>query len=380
MWKKSRKLFLMVFLGFVLSFTIIMPGWAAGVDKYQEELDKINKIIEQRKQQISSNKAQQKNVLEQLDVLSKDVNDTEQELEGLNEKIAAAQQEIGVAAKELAKAEERLDERTEILHKRLQSIYTEGQVSYLEVLFQATSFTDFLTRLDMMERIADQDLYLVEELAAQQEQIAAKKARLEKNKKQLVLLQERTRIRQTYLASRATEKKELLSKLKTDRAACEKALNELEATSRQLTQIIQQAQSPGTNNQSTGRFIWPVPGYSTITSDYGMRFHPILHRNKMHTGIDIGGAPSGARIVAADGGTVIYRGWLGGYGNVVIIDHGKSYSTLYAHLSSFAVSKGQQVSQGQKIGGIGSTGWSTGPHLHFEVRINGVHQNPRNYL
>jgi len=129
----------------------------------------------------------------------------------------------------------------------------------------------------------------------------------------------------------------------------------------------------------TGTFTWPAPGYTRITSEYGMRYHPILKQNKLHTGMDIG-APQGAKVVAADDGKVITVTYNSAYGNMIIIDHGGGISTLYAHLSRFATTQGAMVKKGQTIGYVGSTGWSTGPHLHFEVRKNGTPVNPKSYL
>ena len=134
----------------------------------------------------------------------------------------------------------------------------------------------------------------------------------------------------------------------------------------------------GKDNGATGSMMWPCPSCHTITSEFGWRYHPIYHTQKYHSGVDIG-ASYGASIVAADGGTVITAGAVSGYGNCVVINHGNGITTLYGHISSIAVSSGQKVSKGQTIGYVGSTGNSTGPHLHWEVTVNGVRQNPLNY-
>jgi len=143
--------------------------------------------------------------------------------------------------------------------------------------------------------------------------------------------------------------------------------------------MIKRMQSGGDVQLGTGVYTWPTPGYKVITSPYGMRYHPILGIRKMHTGVDIG-APMGATIVAADGGKIIHAGWMGGYGQVLVVDHGNGMSTLYAHLSSFIAGNGASVTKGQPIGRVGTTGWSTGPHLHFEVRENGSPVDPMSYI
>lgn len=362
----------------VLFFSVLLPGWASQLEERKRELQDVNRQIQIRKKQIQENERMQRNVLEELERLDRDINSTRQNLESLNTKLAELQVNIKAAEKELQKAEVALAERTGIMHQRLNDIYTEGSVSYLDVLFQATSLTDFLTRFDLMQRIAEQDIKLMQELAAEREKIERRKKDLEAKRDRLAYLQEQTRARQSYLTARSEERKELLDQLETQKEAYERALDELEATSRRLTQLIQQMQAKNpTPRRGTGRFIWPVSG--PVTSSFGMRYHPVLHQYRMHTGIDIG-APFGEAVAAADGGTVIYTGWLGGYGQVVLVDHGGGYATLYAHLSSIAVGNGSQVRQGQTIGYVGSTGWSTGPHLHFEVRVNGDPQNPANYL
>jgi len=160
-----------------------------------------------------------------------------------------------------------------------------------------------------------------------------------------------------------------------------KALDDLEAMSKQLETIIRnlQVNTSDQPRRGSGKFTWPAPGYSRITSPFGYRLHPILKQNRLHTGMDIG-APTGAKVVAGEEGTVIHVGSLTGFGNTIIIDHGGGYSTLYAHLSAYSVSKGQEVKKGETIGKVGSTGWATGPHLHFEVRVNGTPVKPDDYL
>ncbi|NPV29143.1 MAG: peptidoglycan DD-metalloendopeptidase family protein [Firmicutes bacterium] len=377
---KLLKILVSLLLGAALALGSLLPGWASELEDRKRELNEVNRMIEVRKQQIQENKRRQRNVLEELDRLDRDIDRVEQELQALNGQIAALERAIDAARQELQKAEKDLEERTAILHQRLRDIYTEGQVSYLEVLLQATSLGDFLTRFDLMQRIAEQDIKLMKELAAERDRIEQRKKDLEARQERLTLLREQTRVKQSYLTARSEEKKGVLKQLESEREAYERALDELEATSRRLAQIIQQLQAKKPSpRRGTGRFIWPVPGYSTVTSGYGMRFHPILHQSRMHTGIDIA-APTGAAVVASDDGTVIYTGWLGGYGQVVVIDHGGGYSTLYAHLSRIVAGNGSQVRQGETIGYVGSTGWSTGPHLHFEVRVNGEPQNPSGYL
>jgi len=206
-----------------------------------------------------------------------------------------------------------------------------------------------------------------------------KKSDLEVKKKELERALQQQESMKEQLDLQKKEKQQILASVQQEREAYEKALAELEESSRKLEAMIRQLQGGSSEALGTGVFTWPTPGYTTITSPYGMRYHPILKTRKMHTGVDIG-APMSATIVAADSGKVIYAGWMEGYGQVLVIDHGNGLSTLYAHQSAFLVSNGQTVTKGQAIGKVGSTGWSTGPHLHFEVRINGSYTDPMPYL
>lgn len=157
-------------------------------------------------------------------------------------------------------------------------------------------------------------------------------------------------------------------------------LDELEAESEKIAEEIRRLEkSDTTGYQGSGKFKWPTPGYTRITSPYGMRTHPILRTKRMHTGIDIG-APKGANVVAAENGKVIFAGWNNAYGQTVIISHGGNITSMYAHLTSYSVKVGQEVKKGAVIAKVGSTGWSTGPHLHFEVRKNGNTIDPMPYL
>ncbi len=386
MRRRVPQIIVSVLLGMMLIFCQMAPGLASTLEQKKEELSEVNSQLKERKQQLRENVKKQQDIVKELDRIEQDIAQISSDLERYEHDISRLQQSIGELESVLQEKEEALQVKTEILNKRLRDIYMQGKLSYLEVLLDSTSMSDFLTRLDFLKRLMENDAKLVKETAAERDELARKKRELEEKKEQVLSLKRATELKQNTLAARSQEREDTLKRLQADEEACERAIKELEATSRQITQMIQQYQANNPNPsppQGTGRFIWPAAG--PITSEYGMRWHPIYHRYSPHEGIDLG-APYGSDIWAADGGTVIFVGLQSGYGNTVIIDHGGGISTLYAHMSSFAVSRGDVVSQGQKIGEVGGipgtpgAGSSTGAHLHFGVYINGNATNPLGYL
>jgi murein DD-endopeptidase MepM/ murein hydrolase activator NlpD len=381
---RSFRLGLVLFLSLVLVFAsgsfYLAPviGSEAELQNRQRELEKVSREIELRQRQLEEAKKEQKTVVQQINVLEADIDKTEAEIQYLNKKLQVLDSQIQVAKKELERAQAAMEERCAILAQRLKSIYQNGEVSYLEVLLDSASFADFLSRFDLLQKIADQDVVLIKEIEKEQQIINTRKIELETAYLQVESVKQETQQKQAYLKQQTAEKEKALAKIEQDKAAVEKALKQLEQDSKRLERIIRDLQSPASDKPApTGKFLRPISG--AITSDYGMRLHPILKEKRMHTGIDLRGA-KGTPIKAAESGTVIFTGWMGAYGQVVIIDHGGGVSTMYAHQSSILVKNGQKVARGETIGKVGSTGWSTGPHLHFEVRKNGTPVNPHNYL
>lgn len=372
---------LAVFLSLVLLIGVIFPVYADNIQEQQRKLQDVNRQIDQQRSNVNQAKKKEKTVIGQISGLDQDINKTEAEIKQIDERIAFLEKSIAKTEEDIKVSEEALAEQSDILSERLVFIYEEGgDVSYLEVLLSATDIKEFLTRYDFLNMIVEQDVELIKEINKEKKELALKKCDLEIKQKELMNIQTSQISQKEILDSQKEEKQKLLGNVRQEKKALEQALDELERTSRQLETIIRQYQSGSTGSQvGTGVFTWPTPGYTQRTSPYGMRLHPILGERRMHTGIDIK-APMGATIVAADSGTVMFAGWMSGYGQVIIIDHANGLSTLYAHQSSFLVSKGTNVSKGQAIGKVGSTGWSTGPHLHFEVRINGTPTNPAGYV
>ena len=250
----------------------------------------------------------------------------------------------------------------------------------LDLLISTKSISQFLDRIYYQNLIIQSDKKKMRLLKSEARKVAVVKQKLETERKQLTKLVKTIDKENKSIERTIRQNKKMIDKLQRDRRAYERAERELQRQSDNLATMISKT-TKDSGVVVTGGFLMPVTG--RISSPYGWRTHPVFKSRKFHTGIDIAAA-MGTPIKASNAGKVIYSGWYGGYGRVVILDHGSCTgaptTTLYAHMSKEKVVVGQNVTRGQTIGLVGSTGYSTGPHLHFEVRINGKHQNPRNFL
>lgn len=348
----------------------------------QSQLNEVRQQIQQHKKTLNEIRGQERGITGEINQIAKNIIVVEQEIQRLEGRIQKLTQAIIVNEAELRELEAKLAEQMGIMSERLVFIYEHGDTTYLEVVLAATDMKEFLTNYEFMSNIVDQDKATIQKIAEQKAEVERRRAQLVAQEAELQRARANQEQQRAALAAQQEAKKTALHKVENDRQAQEQALNELEATSRQLESVIRQAQASNASSSNppkgSGQLGWPCDARN-ITSPFGMRYHPILKKNKLHTGTDFG-ASNGSNIYAADNGVVISSGWMGGYGKAVIVDHGKGISTLYAHQSSILVSNGQTVNKGQVIGKVGSTGWSTGAHLHFEVRVNGVPKNPMNYL
>lgn len=350
------------------------------LERYQQELEEVSQRIKLQQKQLQQINRQEKSVVGQLNYLEATIDQTESEIDYLQKRQRILNNQIGYTQDDLKRAQSNLDQRSKILNARLKEIYCCGDAQYLEVLLESTSMSDFLTRYDLLQKMVGQDLELLQEIEQQQAYIAARKADLENRQQEAIESQQQKEQKQGLLEQQSQEKERTLASLQDQKEEYKRALDELEATSKQLEGMIRQLQAKSEKpKQGSGGFAHPLPGNTRISSDYGMRLHPILKERRMHTGVDFP-APKGTAVRASQAGEVIFTGWMGGYGQVVIIDHGDGISTLYAHLSTIQTNNGANVNKGDRIAGVGSTGWSTGPHLHFEVRVKGQPVNPHKYI
>ncbi len=369
-----------VLLFVVFMFTTVVPAFGVDIEELKNKREDLQRGIENDRKIIIDAKREISSLTDQIRLIDNKIDYTNGEINKLNRQLEEVEKQVKETETKLQEAEAKLAERTDIFSDRLKEIYMNGEVNYLEVLLQSTSLTDFLVRMDLLQKIAEQDMKFLDELKAERERIARMKAELQAKRNEIADLKQEAVQRRAQLEEQEREKNRVLARITSEKEAAERALAEKEKASRQLAAKIRQLQSSkNRGTYSSGVMSWPVPGYHRVTSDYGMRMHPILNSRRMHTGIDVG-APTGANVVAMAGGEAIFVGWFGAYGNTVVLDHGGGVSTMYAHLSSCSVGVGQKVARGQKVGQVGSTGLSTGPHLHFEVRVNGDHVNPWSYL
>ena len=362
----------------VISFTTLV--YASNLSNLKEQYNNKQDEISNKEDELEKIKNEQKDVLADIEDLSNEIGNLEKEIDSLNSQIKELNTKIESTEKEIEEKQAKMEERRDILIARSVAIYETGNITMLDVLLGAEDISDFLSKYYMMSEIAEYDNNLLEQIKKEKEEIEKVKEQLEVDKNKI---KENKEILEKKSDALETSKKQLSKKnaeLESNKAALNKSIDKLIAESNKLESEIKSLQSNGTS-YSGGQMAWPLPGYTTITSPYGMRLHPTLKVYKLHTGVDIAGSGcNGKSIVAANDGTVITSKMNTAYGNMIIIDHGGGISTLYAHASKRLVSVGDKVKRGQVIAKVGTTGYSTGPHLHFEVRINGSTTNPLPYI
>ena len=347
------------------------------LENSQAQQNELQQKIDEADKQISENAAEKKR-------LDTEINHVQAEIDSLNTRIADSNTKIAQKESELSAAEAESRKQYESYTQRAKMMVERGSITYLEVLLNAKSFGDLLSRISIVKEIVKYDSDRLDALRETEEKISGLKTELETQKQELEDLKASEVEQMNSLTQKRSESQQLIDSLRNDKESYEKALAEQEAAEAaaraEIARLSQQSSgSSGTSTQySDGIMMQPASG--PVTSYYGSRIHPVTGQRKTHTGMDFGAA-YGTNIVAAASGTVLISGYnTGGYGNYVVIDHGGGVTTLYAHASSLCVSAGEYVSQGQLIAKVGSTGMSTGPHLHFEVLVNGAHTDPLNYL
>ena len=305
------------------------------------------------------------------------------EVQELGNKMQALQTSIDEATQKLQIASQNYEEKSDLLAKRLVAIYEAGDTQYLDILLKSRSITDFISRSYMIQEIAEYDGILINQIEEEKDNIETTKQKLENEQAEIRILKARSEQTTVVLNNMQTLQKSYVSQLSEDEKKLQEELTKYKNEQAEIQrQILLATNIDNPDIQYTGgQMLWPVAISGTvITSNYGVREHPIQGVVKQHTGLDIGNAPLGTPVVAALDGVVSYAGWLGGYGNCVMINHGNGVVTLYAHGNKILTSVNTKVKQGDTIMEVGSTGNSTGPHLHFEVRINGSCTSPWQFV
>ena len=372
-----------------LDFTGALAVTQADINALQsdaDELDAKRKELESQLDSLSDDKAQ---ALKRKELLDQQISNTSAQIANVEAQISEYEELITQTEAELADAEEREEAQYELFCSRVRSMEEQGTVSYWSVLFKADSFTDLLSRLDFVNEIMDYDQRVIQDLQDLQQEITEKKESLEDSRSESEAAKAKLVSEKSTLDKQRADAVALVNEINANEAEYQSTLDAIDAEeeaiqarivelSRQLA-AQQAASGQTTSNAALGGYIWPVSS-RRITSPFGNRNTGIAGASTNHKGVDIGGVYYSSEVHAAKSGTVIVSQYSSSYGNYVVVSHGSGNTTLYAHMSSRSVSVGQWVDQGDVLGITGSTGITSGPHLHFEITENGVRVDPLQYL
>ena len=381
-----------------------LPAAATPQDRL-EEIQQRRELVQHRIDRLDTQSDSLENRIQVLDqrraAVDQRVQSLDQRLHLLNKRIdkvkkalSAAQKQVALLTRQLRSILSELEQRTSVFEARAVELYKEGSGAYVDGLLTSDTFADLYDRISYYTASVDADASLIEQIEvlrdattskreaveSQEARIARAKLDLEKDRQVVEIARQR---QAELLAERQevlSEKQGVLGQLESKKSKWEEIDSQLQEDAARIESLLRAGSSTtstGTAPGGNGQLAWPASG--PITSPFGWRTHPIFGDTRFHEGIDIG-APYGAAVYAADDGTVVFAGVMSGYGNVLVIDHGNGLATAYAHLSAFAVGYGQHVGRSSQIANVGCTGYCTGPHLHFEVRVNGSPVDPMQYL
>lgn len=379
-------MFLKKIFALILAVTLFSPAFVAKTS-YADDLEDEKASYDEQAQQKLNESAK---IQAEIDALSEEKRAIDEETDAAVAKYRVLKAELDDIENRIEENKEKLEElekehdkKQKILGKRVRDIYIHGRINYLDVLFGAKDFNDLMTRMDLLKRVIKQDYDLLELVLKQKNEITKIKITLEQDHAMHAPKVKESESAQAVMLEKQAKRQAILERMKNDKATIDRQYDELMAASKKIEEMIAARKSRVSGSYVSytggggGGMIWPLSG--PITSEFGWRTHPITGTQKFHSGIDIGG-DYGEHIHAAASGVVTDACWISGYGYTVIIDHGGGISTLYGHNQGFAVSVGQTVSQDETIAYCGSTGNSTGPHCHFEVRVHGSVVSPYGYL
>lgn len=380
--------------------SLASAAWAHEADEVRDQLEQTQDQLEDAQGALEKTKKKVGSAQEELHAADVRLHDMTSELRGLEAELAAARSELDAARAKAEEARQELERLTfrlarkkedlavfeQRFNDRVAAAYKYGRVSYASVLMGSRDVSQFLNTSKYVQSVMDDDRDVIEQVTTAAQELIEIRAEADAVREELDREQDaaaalaadvedatrRQRELTVQVEAERAKRADLLERYESEQAQYENLVSSLEAESESLAAELKKLEAIG-QAPGPGGLFWPTDGYKT--SDFGWRTHPIFGSRRLHAGIDISGS-IGQPIIAAASGTVVDAGWRGGYGLAVVIDHGGGMATLYAHQSALSVTSGQRVDGGQKIGEVGSTGYSTGPHLHFEVRINGEPRDP----
>ena len=369
--------FLIIILAFVICLFSIFPYVQANnetgntaVENLQNERNEIQNQMNEANGQLEGVQNDLSENLQQIQKLDERISESEQELNGLNSQIEELQTSMEEVENNLKKVEDAYNSQKKLLDNYLIAVQESDETEYLDVLLSSKSISEFLSSYFLISELASYEMDLLDDMQAKKDEINLSKEKLENDKKSLSDIKANQTKTARVLENTRSVRENLIAKLSDKEKEIQAQIDEYNNRFDEINrEILALAQGSIAAEYIGGELAWPVPGYTRITSKYGMRTHPITGVYKLHTGVDIG-APRGANFIAANDGIVTKASYNSAYGNMVIIDHGGGVSTLYAHGDQILVQVGQTVKRGDPILKVGSTGYSTGPHAHFEVRLN----------
>ena len=350
------------------------------IDNLNMQKEALEAAVTESENQIGIVEDQISEALAEVEKLSLQISEKQEEINNLEAEEESLMIYIEEAETSLAEYTEKYETQKELLEKRLVAMYEMGEVKYLDVLLNSESLSDFLSRYYLVSEIAQSDYELVSSVKENKEQMESITESLREKKEELEQDKMDKEKYEISLSNMEILKNNKINQLNSEELAIYQQIEQYKAEIESIEAEIKQIALQNIGEiYIGGTMIWPTPGYTTITSNFGMRTHPITGIYKLHTGVDIG-APYGAMFIASNDGVVVKAEMNSAYGNMVMIDHGGGVMTLYAHGSEILVEVGQTVTQGTAVLKVGSTGYSTGPHAHFEIRINGEYVNPLDYI
>lgn len=355
--------------------TLALPAQA-------KSLSDAKKATQEAQEKVNETKLKKTEAANQLNAIDAELNAISAQITTIENNIAQLDTNITQKNQEIQEKTDELTKKQALYDQRMAFVYEQGTGGYLSILFTAENLSDFFDKYELVDQLVSYDKEIINSVVDSKKELETAKKDLENTKDERKTELEAQQQQQTAYEKKQAESQAVYDALAQDLEEYEALLDAAQAEQDRIQSQIASltVNTAGRSYAGTGQFQWPCPGYTTITSNFGYRVHPVTGTYKYHSGTDIA-APTGASILAAASGTVIMSGYnSGGYGNYVVIDHGGGITTLYAHASALCVSTGQFVNAGQLIAKVGSTGMSTGPHLHLEVQINGQRTDAMSYF